>query len=579
MTSWALRWRRLGIAVPLVGALVLLGCLTGPGDGAASTPNQGTFAGTACGSDQLASFGYCLVALSFLNGTVGYGLSAPGAAGSPLLLGKTTDAGISWSSVGRVTGLTTSAGPRPHLLFTSVATGFAWGQGTLERTSDGGAHWTDVRVPGRFLSLVRKGRTLWAATTTCAATSPEPSPQGCGMRVAQSGDRGTSWSSVSVPGASFGQGELASAGTTVDLAAWEPASDGRGGTPASRLFTGSRHGTSWSSSPLPCPSGDQFPGELSAAPGSPRLWLVCLGQADTGLALYRSSNDGSGWVRSFGASGPDGQGYALDANFEQLQPVSGTRSYALTRRNGLLVTQDGGRHWSTAASPTQTEAMSGFVGTLDVLDGHEAWVALWATVPGHVAMFHTTDGGGSWTSPVLAGAPPVTLPAGLPACQSSQLVAHFYGTQGGAQSWLSTIDIADDSSHACALQPPATLELLNADGTSQRTLLIAMRGDIGLTAETQVPARGSGIESGTQLASILVTWPNLPNANALLGGDGTLSCPVALFTPAVARMRFGTNAVLVTPTTADASLDSGLPPIEPICGPRVEAQVSAASGS
>jgi hypothetical protein len=194
-------------------------------------------------------------------------------------------------------------------------------------------------------------------------------------------------------------------------------------------------------------------------------------------------------------------------------------------------------------------------------------------------MFHTTDGGGSWTSPVLAGAPPVTLPADLPACQSSQLVAHFYGTQGGAGSWLSTIDIADDSTHPCALEPPATLELRNDDGTNQRTLPIAMRGDVGLTAGTQVPAPGSGIESGTQLASILVTWPNLPNANTLLGGGGGLSCPVALFTPAVARIRFGAHAVLVTPTKADTSLDAGLPRVEPICGWQVQAQVSAASGS
>ena len=168
-----------------------------------------------------------------------------------------------------------------------------------------------------------------------------------------------------------------------------------------------------------------------------------------------------GWAKTFSASGPDGQGFALDAKLEVLQPVSATRAYALTQINGLLVTNDGGRHWSAAASPAQNEAMSGFVGTLDVLGGQDAWVALWTTVADHVALFHTTDGGSSWLSPVLASAPPIAFSARLPTCQSGQLDARFYGTQGAAGSWLSTIDIADDSTTPCALEPPAAIQLVN----------------------------------------------------------------------------------------------------------------------
>jgi hypothetical protein len=573
--------RRRPVALHLLGgALAILGSLSVPGDGAAAAPSQGTFAGTACGSGRPASLGYCLVALSFLSRTVGYGLSAPGAAGSPLVLGKTDDAGISWSSVGHVAGLTTAAAPRPRLLFVGPVTGFAWGQGTLARTADGGAHWATISLPGRFLTLARQGQTLWAATTTCAATSPEASPAGCGVHVAHSYDAGASWSSVALAAAPFGQAELAVDGATIDLAAWEPASSDHGDTATPRLFTGSGHGTSWTSRPLPCPSQDQFPGDLATAPGSRTLWLVCEGQADAGLELYRSSTGGSGWVRTFAASGPDGQGFALDATFEELQPVSATRSYALTQRNGLLVTDDGGRHWSAASSPTQTEAMSGFIGTLDVLDRRDAWVALWATVPDQVALFHTTDGGASWASPVLAGAPPLTLPPGLPACRSSQLVAHFYGTQGGAGTWLSTIDVADDSARPCALEPPARLELLSDPGTNERSLPIAMHGDVALTAGTQVPPVGSGIAPGTQLASILVTWPNLSDANALLGGDGSSTCPVALFIPALARMTFGGHTVRVSaPATVDTPLDSGSLPVAPICGWQVQANLTAAPRS
>jgi photosystem II stability/assembly factor-like uncharacterized protein len=569
--------RQRGTALGLVALFALVAFVNHSGDRADATPAQGTFAGTACGAEAQASLGYCLVALSFLGPTSGYGLSAPGPAGSPLVLGRTTDAGISWSSRGQVPGLVSAAPATAHLHFTSTRTGFAWGQGTLDRTADGGAHWTRVQMAGRFLSLVNQGPDLWAVTTTCAPASPEPSPRSCGIHVARSRDGGASWSAVRTPPAAFGQGELAVAGESIDLALWEPANDQVGSGP--RLLVGSARGTAWTSGLLPCPAQDQFPGELTAAPGTSTLWLVCQGQADAGVVLYQSSMAGPGWVRTFSASGPDGEGFALDANLEALQPTSTTRADALTQRNGLLITTDGGRRWSAAATPAQTGAMSGFLGTLAALGSRNVWVALWTTLPNHPALFHTTDGGSSWLSPVLAGAPPITFPAQLPSCRSAQLEARFYGTEGEAGSWLSTIDIADDSPAACVLQPPATLELLNGEGLNERSVALTMGSAIPLTRGTQVPPLGAGVASGTQLASILVSWPTMADANALLGGDGADVCPVSLFTPAVARLEFGGNSVLVvTPTDAATSLDPAIAPTQPMCGWRLQAQVSPAAG-
>jgi photosystem II stability/assembly factor-like uncharacterized protein len=570
--------RRRGIASGLVALFAAVAFLNLSGDGATATPLQPTYAGTACGSDAHASLGYCLVALSFLTGTVGYGLSAPGPAGSPLVVGKTADAGISWSSLGRVPGLVSAAPGQPHLLFTSSTTGFAWGQGNLERTTNAGTHWAKVRLRGRFLSLVRQGRSLWAATSTCSSTSPQSSPKRCGIRIAHSANGGASWLLVATPTAAFGQGELAVAGESIDLAAWEPASHHSGS--GSRLLIGSARGTTWTSRPLPCTSHDQFPGELAAAPGTSTLWLACQGQADAGVALYQSSNGGSGWVKTFSASGPDGEGFALDSKLEDLQPLSATRAYALTMLHGLLVTNDGGHHWSAAASSTLTEAMSGFVGSLAVRGTRDAWVALWSTVPNHAALFHTADGGSSWLSPVLAVAPPITFPGNLPTCRTDQLEAHFSGTQGGAGSVLSFFDIADDSPTPCVLEPPASLELVNAEGTNERAIAMTMPSPVRLTAATQVPPLGSGLESGTEVATVLVTWPGIPDANSLLGGDGADVCPVPLLTPAVARMEFDGGAIsVVTPTVADTAADPGIAPMDPICGWNLQAQVSVAKGS
>ena len=264
------------------------------GNGAAATPGQGTYAGTACGTDAHASLGYCLVAMSFLSGTVGYGLSAPGPAGSPFVVGRTTDAGISWSSVGQVPGLASAAPGQPHLLFTGSTTGFAWGQGNLERTTDGGARWTKVRLRGRFLSLVGRGRSLWARPRPVPPHRPSPRRSGVACASPTHVMAGRRGRPSRFPQPHSGRANSQSPASHIDLAAWEPANNRSGS--ASRLLIGSARGTAWTSSPLPCPSQDQFPGELTAAPGSSTLWLVCQRQADTGVALYQSSNGGSGWV-------------------------------------------------------------------------------------------------------------------------------------------------------------------------------------------------------------------------------------------------------------------------------------------
>ena len=135
----------------------------------AATPGQGTFAGAACGSGAQASLGSCLVALSFLSGTVGYGLSAPGPAGSPLVLGRTTDAGITWSSrragARADVGCARTAASPLHRARRPASPGV---RAHLERTADGGATGRGSGCPGDF--------SAWSARAGPCGRRRRPAP-------------------------------------------------------------------------------------------------------------------------------------------------------------------------------------------------------------------------------------------------------------------------------------------------------------------------------------------------------------------------------------------------------------------
>jgi len=59
---------------------------------------------------------------------------------------ETTDAGASWHSF--VTDYTQAAGVPPQIVFGDAQTGYATVRGGIQRTTDGGAHWTHLTTPG-----------------------------------------------------------------------------------------------------------------------------------------------------------------------------------------------------------------------------------------------------------------------------------------------------------------------------------------------------------------------------------------------------------------------------------------------
>jgi photosystem II stability/assembly factor-like uncharacterized protein len=59
---------------------------------------------------------------------------------------ETTNAGASWHSF--VTDYVQAAGVPPQIVFGDAQTGYATVRGGIQRTTDGGVHWTNLTTPG-----------------------------------------------------------------------------------------------------------------------------------------------------------------------------------------------------------------------------------------------------------------------------------------------------------------------------------------------------------------------------------------------------------------------------------------------
>ena len=66
--------------------------------------------------------------------------------GTPSQSQETTDAGASWHAF--TTDYQQAAPVNPQIVFGDASTGYATVRGSIQRTTDGGAHWTAVKTPG-----------------------------------------------------------------------------------------------------------------------------------------------------------------------------------------------------------------------------------------------------------------------------------------------------------------------------------------------------------------------------------------------------------------------------------------------
>jgi len=301
-----------------------------------------------------------VLSASFISTSTGWLLAEPGCARQPnpckatVLMRKTENGGRTWFTVPAPPAPPADAyqsAPPPksvgRILFTSRSDGWAVGV-SLWRTTNGGATWRRVPVPGPLSEFAVAGSHLLAAVLRC------PKDGQCALKAYATTTGQDVWRPV--PGATLSQFDpsaFAVAGSTGYLLA------NREGTTRAVLLAGPVTGAArWKPLPVPCRAG--WTGALAAAGGW--LFLGCANEPGAGNQLksaYVSRDGGRTWHQV--ASPPDG-GYLQSASM-----TAGGTVFLSGQRMNVYISRDRGRSWhqspSLAAANGQANAGFSLTGT------------------------------------------------------------------------------------------------------------------------------------------------------------------------------------------------------------------------
>jgi len=375
---------------------------SGSNNKASGNASRSSTGATLCGSGAVAVTN-CLIALSFVSSEVGFGVySGVNVTGVELV--STTDGGVKWHDVGRApVGYGPAAIDLPPLTFVDRSDGIEYGTTGAFVTHDGGRSWAPIPLPGRVVASTAVGRRLWLTDTTCPVS---PSTTACTVGVEASTDAGRTWKALVLPSGPYRYAQTAvGTGGTLVVAEWADQEGYVSKNPGVLLVSGNS-GASWRTTSLPCPANFRLGGQLSLAPSSHTLWLICSGQGAVGTrpnVVYRSMDLGTSWVAESSyppalaptARLPPG---APNGTIEVLAARSSTDAWVLEmNRGGLLATSDGGRSWHEAMPPSIQRGIDTTRDTLDMVSPTRAYLASHAFPPlDSGGLWCTEDGGRTW---------------------------------------------------------------------------------------------------------------------------------------------------------------------------------------
>lgn len=123
------------------------------------------------------------------------------------------------------------------------------------------------------------------------------------------------------------------------------------------------------------------------------VWAVGIVDNTNYPLIYFSDNGGENWVRQ-GA----GQEALKGISLVDVWAVDENTVWAVSNKNDILKTTDGGVNWNSVSPPANDSNIS--LSSISIVDKNNIWIS------GNV-VYHSSDGGNSWTniqSPVLSNA-------------------------------------------------------------------------------------------------------------------------------------------------------------------------------
>ncbi|MGD0084926.1 MAG: hypothetical protein ABSD78_17275 [Acidimicrobiales bacterium] len=318
----------------------------------------------------------------------------------------TADGGDHWQARPAFVTYSTTENPAQNpnrlgvdaVVLASARTGWAYGPG-LFVTHDGGLQFTRVKVSAAVLGVAALGSQVWVLEQRCFVVKQGGnSTDACGRSVLLTGPAsGDTLSPVAdqPPGFSLAPGYEEGTQFPLEIVSVEPNVAVLAGVFGLDVTTDG--GRTWRQASYPCrspyDSSDWMPGSVALDPGG-SLWLVCAAGPGAGFQrkqLWRSFDGGQSWLGPYQLSSV---GYA-----DTLDAVTSTAAWAYGGRAPIFHSTDGGHSWTPILASRFNSGTGGPRG-FSAIGPDDAWVVApqSQSAPLPTELFRTTDGGRTWVS-------------------------------------------------------------------------------------------------------------------------------------------------------------------------------------